>query len=120
MSGYVAVVGGVNIDIGGRPFSPLVPRDSNPGRVTVSLGGVGRNIAHNLSLLGAEVQLLTAFGDDVYAMQIEAGCAPTDRRCRAAGGNGAYWSVRTTSVPRRISTGVGARWEILSCDLSDG
>ena len=89
MSGYVAVVGGVNIDIGGRPFSPLVPRDSNPGSVTVSLGGVGRNIAHNLSLLGAEVQLLTAFGDDVYAMQIEAGCAESNidihRACKIPG-----------------------------------
>ena len=49
-SAYVAVVGGVNIDIGGQPFRPLIPQDSNPGRVSVSLGGVGRNIAHKQSM----------------------------------------------------------------------
>ena len=72
---YAAVIGGVNIDIGGKPFQPLIPRDSNPGRVTASLGGVARNIAHNLSLLGIPVRFLTAFGDDVHALQIEASCA---------------------------------------------
>ena len=60
---YVVVVGGVNIDIGGQSFSSLVTADSNPGRISMSLGGVGRNIAHNLSLLGTDVRLLTAFGD---------------------------------------------------------
>ena len=49
---YAVVVGGVNVDIGGRSAAPLVAADSNPGTVTVSLGGVGRNIAHKLSLLG--------------------------------------------------------------------
>ena len=43
--GYVAVAGAVNVDIGGRSAGPLVGRDSNPGTVTVSMGGVGRNIA---------------------------------------------------------------------------
>ena len=47
----VAVIGAVNIDICGRPFNPLIMRDSNPGTVTMSMGGVGRNIAHNLRLL---------------------------------------------------------------------
>ncbi len=74
-SAYVAVVGGVNIDIGGRPNRSLIGRDSNPGRVSVSLGGVGRNIAHNMSLLGLHVRFLTAFGDDLHAQRIEASCA---------------------------------------------
>ncbi|MFR8874520.1 MAG: PfkB family carbohydrate kinase [Oscillospiraceae bacterium] len=71
---YAVVVGGVNIDIGGRSYGPLVARDSNPGRVQMSLGGVGRNIAHNMALLGLEVHLLTAFGDDLYAQRIAASC----------------------------------------------
>ncbi|MCD7761327.1 MAG: PfkB family carbohydrate kinase [Clostridiales bacterium] len=71
---YVAVVGGVNMDIGGRAYAPLVASDSNPGRVRMSLGGVGRNIAHNLALLGVDVRLLTAFGDDIYAQKIAASC----------------------------------------------
>lgn len=68
------VIGGVNIDIGGRSFAPLIARDSNPGRVTVSLGGVGRNIAHNLRLLDVNVSLLTALGDDLHARRVTASC----------------------------------------------
>ena len=71
---YVAVVGGVNVDIGGRPEAALVARDSNPGAVSSSLGGVGRNIAHNMALLGLDVRLVTAFGDDLNAQKLAAGC----------------------------------------------
>lgn len=73
-SPYVTVVGGMNMDIGGRPYKKLVAKDSNPGAVRMSPGGVGRNIAHNMSLLGLDVRLLTAFGDDVYAQKLAAGC----------------------------------------------
>ena len=71
---YAVVIGGVNMDIGGRPAHKLVAQDSNPGQVRISLGGVGRNIAHNMSLLGVDVRLLTAFGDDLYAQKIAASC----------------------------------------------
>ena len=73
-SPYVTVVGGMNMDIGGRPYKKLVAKDSNPGAVRMSPGGVGRNIAHNMSLLGLDVRLLTAFGDDVYAQKLAAVC----------------------------------------------
>ena len=72
---YAVVVGGINIDIGGRPFLPMISGESNPGSVTMGLGGVGRNIAHDLSLLGTDVRFLTAFGEDMYAYRIEASCA---------------------------------------------
>ena len=71
---YAVVAGGVNMDIGGHPAHKLVPADSNPGAVRMSLGGVGRNIAHNMSLLGMDVRLLTAFGDDINAQRIAASC----------------------------------------------
>ncbi len=71
---YAVVVGGVNMDIGGISASPLVSKDSNPGKVTMALGGVGRNIAHNMCLLGMDVRLLTAIGDDLYGKQIAASC----------------------------------------------
>ncbi len=71
---YVTVVGGVNVDIGGRPEAALVARDSNPGAVHSSLGGVGRNIAHNMALLGLDTRLLTAFGDDLNAQKLVASC----------------------------------------------
>lgn len=72
---YVVVVGGVNVDIGGRSFAPLVDSDSNPGTVSVSLGGVGRNIAHNLALLGTDVRMLTAYGDDLNGERVAASCS---------------------------------------------
>lgn len=71
---YAVVVGGANIDIGGKPLGPLIRKDSNPGRVTLSSGGVGRNIAVNLARLGVEVKFITALGDDAYAAQIADGC----------------------------------------------
>ena len=72
---YAVVVGGVNMDIGGRSFRELVSEDSNPGAIAMSLGGVGRNIAHNLALMGTDVRLLTAFGEDIYGQSIAASCA---------------------------------------------
>ena len=71
---YAVVVGGVNMDIGGHSRRSLIARDSNPGQVRMSLGGVGRNIAHNMSLLGVDVRLLTAFGDDMSAQKLAASC----------------------------------------------
>lgn len=72
---YTVVVGGVNVDIGGRSFAPLVAADSNPGQVSITLGGVGRNIAHNLALLGTDVHLLSAYGDDVNGERVAASCS---------------------------------------------
>lgn len=72
---YAVVVGGVNMDIGGCSNEPLVQADSNPGRVRMSLGGVGRNIAHNMTLMGVDVRLLTAYGDDLYGQKIAASCS---------------------------------------------
>lgn len=72
---YAVVVGGVNVDIGGTSFQNLVAADSNPGTVRTSLGGVGRNIAHNLSLMGTDVRMLTAFGDDTHGQKIASSCS---------------------------------------------
>lgn len=74
MEPYVAVVGGINLDICGKAFAPLIERDSNPGTVKTSLGGVGRNIAHNLRLLDCPVRMLTALGGDLYARRVEEDC----------------------------------------------
>ena len=72
---YIAVVGGINIDICGKAFEPLIPRDSNPGTVRLSLGGVGRNIAHNLCLLDCRVTMLTALAGDAWEARVRASCA---------------------------------------------
>lgn len=62
------------MDIGGSPAGTLVMRDSNPGRVTVRPGGVGRNIAHDLRMLGMDVSLIAAVGGDIYGSGILESC----------------------------------------------
>lgn len=68
------VFGGINVDIWGRPAGALVPKDSNPGSVTIRPGGVGRNIAHDLRLLGLAVSLVAPIGGDIYASTIVDSC----------------------------------------------
>lgn len=60
----ITVIGGINIDIEGRPFKPLKREDSNPGRIILSYGGVGRNIAENAARMGADVAMVSVVGDD--------------------------------------------------------
>ena len=61
---YVAVLGGANIDINGIPKAKFILGDSNPGFVSKTLGGVGRNIAEDLAKLGVNTRLLTLVGND--------------------------------------------------------
>jgi pseudouridine kinase len=67
---YICVLGGSNMDIVGFPNKNLIPHDSNPGKVKLSLGGVGRNIAENLVHLGVSIKLISAIGDDMYGKKI--------------------------------------------------
>lgn len=78
MSEYAVVIGGSNIDIMGEPTHDFVMGDSNPGRVSCSAGGVGRNIAENLARLGSSSRLISAVGNDVYGELVL-------QQCRAAG-----------------------------------
>ncbi len=67
---YVTVIGGVNIDIIGFPYSKLIPMDSNIGKIELALGGVGRNIGENLVRMGIETKLISIVGDDIYGKKI--------------------------------------------------
>lgn len=68
--GGVVVIGGANIDLRGRSERELKRYTSNPGKINVGSGGVGRNIAHNLALLNVPVTLLSAVGDDGEGIRI--------------------------------------------------
>ena len=61
---FVTVIGGANVDIFGRSFEALQERDSNPGKVHTSPGGVARNVAENLARLHVRCHLVTAVGND--------------------------------------------------------
>ena len=50
MAGYIVGIGAANLDVHGRSINSIRLRDSNPGRLNMSAGGVTRNILENMSL----------------------------------------------------------------------
>lgn len=62
----VAVIGALNVDIGGKPEAAFMPGDSIPGRVSVTLGGVGWNMARDCASLGAETAFFSVLGRDEH------------------------------------------------------
>ena len=54
------------MDISAALTAPFVPADSVPGQVTLGCGGVARNIAHNLRLMGHEVKFVSVFGGEIF------------------------------------------------------
>lgn len=60
----ISIIGGITADIEGNPYNQLIYGDSNPGRITLSYGGVGRNITENLARMGASVGFVSVAGDD--------------------------------------------------------
>ena len=97
MNQWVVVVGGTNMDVVARTSAPLVPATSNPGRTRISPGGVGRNIAACLGLLGAPVRLVSAVGDDAFGdevLRVTAACgADVGAVRRVPGATGTYTAV---------------------------
>lgn len=74
MQNIISVIGGANVDLSATLFDSFIAADSNPGKVDIGYGGVARNIAHNLALLGNRVQLLTAFGGDLFGKLLRDHC----------------------------------------------
>ena len=68
----VYIIGGANIDIIGSSLKPLLVHDSNPGKISLSFGGVGRNISENLALLKEDIYFCSIFSNDSFGkMMIE-------------------------------------------------
>ena len=61
---YVCVIGGANIDLQGSSDNPLLLKDSNPGEISMSSGGVGRNIAENIARLSIPTKIFSYVGSD--------------------------------------------------------
>jgi sugar/nucleoside kinase (ribokinase family) len=68
----VVVLGGCCEDVEGVSSGALLPETSSPGRARASFGGVGRNVAHALALLGSRVALVSAVGDDAAGAALRA------------------------------------------------
>ena len=70
----ITVIGETNIDIRALPVRPERPGGCTPAHIGFHYGGVGRNIACNLCLLGEQVRLMTVFGDDFFASRLMEDC----------------------------------------------
>ncbi|CDL84696.1 winged helix-turn-helix transcriptional regulator [Xenorhabdus sp. 42] len=67
---YAVTVGASNMDITSYASAELLKRDSNPGKTKYTLGGVARNIAHNIAALKNDCYLISVFGDDAYGKRL--------------------------------------------------
>lgn len=70
----ITVIGAANIDLIGFLDNELIYKDSNIGTLETIIGGVGRNIAENLSRLGFSVEFLSVLADDEFSKTIIASC----------------------------------------------
>lgn len=117
MDKYLTVIGGVNMDISAALTAPFVPADSVPGQVTLGCGGVARNIAHNLRLMGHEVKFVSAFGGEIFGEMCWRECQAIgldltlSERCEGMR-NGLYLCVNDQSGEMRAAV---ADTEIISC-----
>ena len=68
------IIGGCNIDIVGSCKNELVRYDSNIGEITISYGGVGRNIAENISKLNIKPYFKSVFTDDLFGKLLYQKC----------------------------------------------
>ena len=117
MDKYLTVIGGVNMDISAALTAPFVPADSVPGHVTLGCGGVARNIAHNLRLMGHEVKFMSVFGGETFGEMCWRECQAIgldltlSERC-AGMRNGLYLCVNDQSGEMRAAV---ADTDIISC-----
>ena len=61
---YVLVLGASIVDIFGFCGRSYAQRDSIPGHIKISFGGVCRNIAENLARVGVKTEFISILGDD--------------------------------------------------------
>ena len=80
MSGNILVIGATLLDTKGQPTHGLEPNVSNTAIIRNTRGGSARNVAENLGLLGANVTLLSAVGDDISGRRLLAQTAMANVR----------------------------------------
>lgn len=70
----ITILGESNIDIAVMPHGAFNAKGCTPSSIAFHHGGVARNIAHNLCLLGHEVRLMSIFGGDDFADRLISDC----------------------------------------------
>jgi pseudouridine kinase len=99
---HFTVIGAANADIISKSAERIIHGDSNPASVRLSAGGVARNIAENLSRLGARVDFITAIGADGLGSFLR-------ENCESCGISTKAWIVRE-------GLGTGVYSAALDCD----
>lgn len=67
---YILVLGASIVDVLGFCGRSYTQRDSIPGHIKISFGGVCRNIAENLARVGVKTEFISILGDDQYGKSI--------------------------------------------------
>lgn len=67
---YILVLGASIVDIIGFCEKNYNPKDSIPGCIKISLGGVCRNIAENMARVGVNIEFISTIGDDLNGRNI--------------------------------------------------
>lgn len=91
-------IGGTSLDLHAQVEYPLVYGSSNPGRISMSPGGVARNIAENAARLGVPVALVTWAGSDPLSEWVLERTRESGVRVVARSGNRVEKMARYLSV----------------------
>lgn len=98
----VLIFGGAVLDQVARISDRLIPGSSNPGKLSLSVGGVGFNIARRLAEEGHDPSLVTAIAGDSHGQRILTHCESvgidmkhslTSQAGPDAGGSATYTAV---------------------------
>ena len=94
----ILVAGLAFLDMKGFSFNKYDPIGTNPGSVTVTHGGVARNVAEDLAYLGANVDFLTLLEDAPLGQEVRyrlesAGVSLSHAATVSAGGIGMWLAV---------------------------
>jgi len=76
----ITVIGASIADISGQVSKTLILGDSNQGKVTITPGGVGRNVAENLARLDCSIEFISAFGTDLFGTILTDKCKETNTK----------------------------------------
>ena len=71
MDNTYLLIGGSNVDYIATSQKKLQKKVSNIGEISISFGGVMRNICENLARLGNKIDFITAIGDDANGKEMK-------------------------------------------------
>ena len=71
MKNSLLLIGGSNIDFIAKSDKKIIKGTSNIGSVSITNGGVMRNISENLARLGNEIDFITAIGNDPLGISLK-------------------------------------------------